>query len=527
MSEQGFELVIRWYGATLNVVLRHQFLTLLVAVATLVATGYLYVIVPKGFFPVQDTGVILGISEAPQNISFVAMARLQQELTKVILEDPAVESLSSFIGVDGTNTTVNSGRIQINLKPLEERDANALEIIRRLQTQLEEVARHHAVHAAGAGSDRRDPRQPHAISIQPGRPRRQGTGRVGAALREALKALPQLRDVASDQQNHGLQLRVIIDRDTASRLGITPQMIDDVLYDAFGQRQVSIMFTQLNQYRVVLEVKPEFRSRTQDIREIYIHAPYAGKVPLSTFTRIEETTTPLSVNHQGQFPVTTVSFNLAPGASLGDAVDAIDGIKTEIDLPPSIQANFQGTAEAFQASLGNEPLLILAALVTVYIVLGVLYESYIHPITILSTLPSAGVGALLALLLSHTDLSVIALIGIILLIGIVKKNAIMMIDFALEAERNDGMTPDEAIYEACLLRFRPIMMTTMAALLGAVPLAIGTGTGSELRRPLGITIIGGLIFSQMLTLYTTPVIYLAFDRLAKRFGRGSSDRSGA
>ncbi len=325
--------------------------------------------------------------------------------------------------------------------------------------------------------------------------------------------------MASDQQSDGLQARVVIDRDTASRLGITPQMIDDALYDAYGQRQISIMFTQLNQYRVVLEVKPDFKDERDDLQEIYIRSAAGGETPLSAITHVEEVRTPLAVNHQGQFPVVTISFNLAPGVSLGEAVQAFDATAKEIGLPPSIQAGFQGTARAFQASLKDEPLLILAALVTVYIVLGVLYESYIHPITILSTLPSAGVGALLALLLCKTDLSVIGLIGIILLIGIVKKNAIMMIDFALEAERNEGMSPDEAIYEACLLRFRPIMMTTMAALLGGVPLALGSGVGSELRRPLGITIIGGLIFSQILTLYTTPVIYLAFDRLAKRFRR--------
>ena len=333
-----------------------------------------------------------------------------------------------------------------------------------------------------------------------------------------LRCLPELRDVASDQQNQGLQTRVVIDRDTASRLGITPQMIDDALYDAFGQRQISILFTQLNQYRVVLEVKPEFRDSPRDLSEIYIRAAGGGRAPLNAFARVEDKMVPLAVNHQGQFPVVTVSFNLAPGISLGEAVTAIHLANEELGLPKSIQGGFQGTAQAFQASLKNEPLLILAALITVYIVLGVLYESYIHPITILSTLPSAGVGALVALLLCRHDLSVIALIGIILLIGIVKKNAIMMIDFALDAERHEGMSPEDAIFEACLLRFRPIMMTTMAALLGAVPLAMGTGTGSELRRPLGITIIGGLIFSQVLTLYTTPVIYLAFDRLAKRFG---------
>ena len=340
----------------------------------------------------------------------------------------------------------------------------------------------------------------------------------GPKFVSTLQSLPELRDVASDQQNDGLQARVVIDRDTASRLGITPQMIDDALYDAFGQRQVSIMFTQLNQYRLVLEVKPEFKNDLRDMDSIHIRPPGGGMVPLSSFARVEETTAPLTINHQGQFPVVTVSFNLAPGVSLGEAVEAISAAKAELDLPPSIVGSFQGTAAAFQASLKNTPWLILAALVTVYIVLGVLYESYIHPITILSTLPSAGVGALVALLLCRHDLSVIALIGIILLIGIVKKNAIMMIDFALEAQRRQGQSPREAIFAACLLRFRPIMMTTMAALLGAVPLAIGTGVGSELRRPLGITIIGGLIFSQLLTLYTTPVIYLWFDRIGARLG---------
>ncbi|HEX4130328.1 MAG TPA: multidrug efflux RND transporter permease subunit [Pirellulales bacterium] len=520
-SEWVFERSISLYGATLRVVLRWQLVTLVVAAATLAGTVYLYVIVPKGFFPVQDTGVILGISEAPQSISFDTMRERQRELNRVILQDPAVDSLSSFIGIDGTNTTGNSGRIQINLKPLEERKITASEIIHRLRPELAKIEgiTLFMQPVQDLTVETRVSRTQYQYSLED--PDAAELAEWGPKLLAKLKALPQLRDVASDQQNDGLQAKLVIDRDTASRLGITPQMIDDALYDAFGQRQISILFTQLNQYRVVMEVKPEFRDRLQDLSNVYIRSAAGGKVPLTTFAAVEHRSAPLAINHQGQFPVVTVSFNLGPDVSLGEAVDAIHAAKDELNLPPSIHASFQGTAEAFQASLKNEPLLILAALVTVYIVLGVLYESYIHPITILSTLPSAGVGALVALLLCRMDLSVIALIGIILLIGIVKKNAIMMIDFALEAERNEGKPPREAIYEASLLRFRPIMMTTMAALLGAVPLALGTGTGSELRRPLGITIIGGLIFSQVLTLYTTPVIYLAFDRLARRF-RGSS-----
>jgi len=518
-SERFYENVIARYGTSVRWVLRHQTTTLLVTFATLAFTVVLFLIVPKGFFPVQDTGVILGISDAAQTVSFPAMAERQQRLADLILKDPAVDSLSSFIGIDGVNTTPNSGRIQINLKPRNQRDATASGVIRRLQPQLAQVPgiTLYMQPIQDLTVEDRVSRTQFQYSLES--PDVNDLNLWVPRLMGRLKAVSELQDVASDQLTNGLAANLVIDRDTAARLGILPQAIDDTLYDAFGQRQISTIFTQLNQYHVVLEADPTFQQNPDSLKNIYVHSSNGTQVPLSAFTHFEPANTLLAVNHQGQFPVVTLSFNLSPGASLGEATKAIEAVEQQINLPASIHTSFQGTAAAFQKSLASEPYLILAALVTVYIVLGVLYESYIHPITILSTLPSAGVGAVLALLLTRNDFNVIALIGIILLIGIVKKNAIMMIDFALEAERKEGKPPEEAIYQACLLRFRPIMMTTMAALLGGLPLALTRGTGSELRNPLGITIVGGLLLSQLLTLYTTPVVYLAFDRLATRFSR--------
>jgi multidrug efflux pump len=589
LSERAWNSVLALYDRTLQWVLRRQTETLLVAVATFVLTVLLYMYIPKGFFPIQDTGVIQGVSSAAQTVSFQEMSKEQQSLAKVILKDPAVANLSSFIGVDGTNTTLNSGRIQINLKPLDERNISASDVIRRLQPALAKMPgiTLYMQPVQDLTVDDRVSRTQFQYTLED--PDAEELYQFAPKMLAALEKLPELRDLASDQENGGLEARLVYDRTTAYRLGISPSTIDETLYDAYGQREISTMYTQLNQYHVVLEVEPGFLRNPVDLRDLYIRTgmgasgsasglvagggagqPLYGptssltantaslatsssvssttipsngvfggqaiqstsvfpsnQVPLSAFTHVEETAVPLTVTHQGQFPVVTLSFNLARNASLGDAIDAVNKVQAQLGMPPTIQAAFQGTAEVFQSSLKNEPLLILAAIITVYIVLGVLYESYIHPLTILSTLPSAGVGALLALMICRTDFSVIALIGIILLIGIVKKNAIMMIDFALEAERKEGMTPVNAIYQACLLRFRPIMMTTMAALLGGIPLALGTGMGSELRRPLGITIVGGLLVSQLLTLYTTPVIYIWFDRLGSRFSRGQDREPGA
>jgi multidrug efflux pump len=527
LSERAFEGALALYDRGLRVVLKHRFVTLLVTLATLGLTVALALWVPKGFFPQQDTGMLLGVTEASPDVSFPKMLELQRQVADVVLADPAVATVASFIGSDGTNPTTNSGRLSVTLKAGDERSADASEIIARLQPKLAAVGGVEVYLQAvqDLQIDSRVGRTQFQYTLEDADPGE--LTQWAPRLVDELRKSRVLKDVASDQETSGLQVSLTIDRDTASRLGISPQVIDDTLYDAFGQRQISIIFTQLNLYRVILEVKPEMARTAAALKDLFVRTASGTPVPLDAIVHQTTTTAPLAVNHQGQFPAVTVSFNLANGQSLGTAVEEIQAAQARIGLPDRVHADFAGTAQAFNEALASEPLLILAAIVTVYIVLGVLYESYIHPVTIISTLPSAGVGALLALIVCRSDFSVIALIGIVLLIGIVKKNAIMMIDFALEAERDHGMAPDEAIHQACLLRFRPIMMTTMAALLGGLPLALGTGMGSELRRPLGITIVGGLIISQVLTLYTTPVVYLYMDRLGRSLRKRPRPSHGA
>jgi multidrug efflux pump len=516
-SERAFDAMHRSYDRGLRWVLKHQRITLAITIATVCVNVALFYVIPKGFFPQQDTGILGGSIQAAQDISFDAMSKKQKQFSDIVMADPAVYTVVSFVG--GTGGTINTGRMFITLKPLSERKISADQVIQRLRRKLAVVPgavlylqAQQDIRVGGRSSNSQYQFTLDSENLD-------DLNTWSPRMLAKLKTLPQLRDVATDQQDKGLEAELVIDRDTASRLGIPAQTIDNVLYDAFGQRQVSIMYETLNQYHVVLEVDPSFQEDPDALKSIYVRSATGAQVPVSAFTHFESRTTALAVNHQGQFPAVTLSFNLALGVALGEAVDAIENAERDISLPSTIHASFQGTAQAFQDSLSNQPILILAALAAVYIVLGMLYESYIHPITILSTLPSAGIGAILALLLCGMDLSVIALIGIILLIGIVKKNAIMMIDFALDAERKEGKSSEEAIYQACLLRFRPIMMTTMAALLGALPLAIGAGTGSELRRPLGVSIVGGLILSQMLTLFTTPVVYLYMDRFQLAWSR--------
>jgi multidrug efflux pump len=519
-SERGFGLLAGGYATSLRWVLRHPRTMLVVTLGTMALTVYLYILVPKGFFPQQDTGRLFGNIQAAQDISFQAMRQKLTDVVEIIKSDPAVASITGFTGGGGHAGTTNTGRMFIALKPQEERGLSSDEVIARLRPKLAKVPGAptylQAIQDLRIGGRASSAQYQYTLQSVDLAELNAWAPKVEAKLR----TIQEIVDVNSDQQDRGQQSLVVFDRVTASRLGLSPQLIDDTLYDAFGQRQVSIMYTPLNQYHVVMEVAPQYWQNPSALHDIYVRSPNGAQVPLSAVTRYEPANTILSVNHQGQFPAVTLSFNMAPGASLGQAVFAVDQAMHDIGLPATVRGTFQGTAKAFQSSVENQPWLILAALVTVYIVLGILYESYIHPITILSTLPSAGVGALLALLLFKTELSMIALIGIMLLIGIVKKNAIMMIDFALHSERMaEGKTPQEAIYEACLLRFRPIMMTTAAALLGALPLAVGMGVGSELRRPLGIAIVGGLLVSQVLTLYTTPVVYLFLDRLRLRWVR--------